>query len=717
MTESTTERDRSAIPRSMPSYSIGREREPPFPYERERDLDHRYPYHDRPRNRHPSPDREQDYHAAPRLSPHAGTTMPLDRKLSVSNGDRERPKYRESKHETEWEDQRPPTLPSIDRGERYSRISPSSYAPPPPPPPLPTHCHPGPYPPQFSHGHIRDKEHFDRERGREKISPLIHERDIVSPPLQRSGSPGVPANQHGQSYVSGMINPNISPNMAAGGKQLDVHSLLNHNHHGQCRATHLSFTVCVYSIPIPASGVVPGIITQGLEREKEWERRDRDRELSPNSATLPASGVALGMPISNMPMSSGHSVASVVGAAGPSNNVPPPVPNTGLNSNGRKRKITMACNFCRCKCYYYIYFNPFFFLANIVLFLFAARKLKCDGVKPACAQCIKRGNNCDYQQHAVVPPGPSGAPKDAALNSSQARDAQSQANVVLPPAHVSGQLASPGLRHREREREYGGREQLERNRDAPLYHSGRPYSPPPPPPPGSSSSHGHPYPPQNYPPNYPRLRESPPPPPHHVNASGATHTWRYTSQSHAQAHAAARDSDVDELMEDLSEHDDPDVRLARGMKSNNRDFAHTIHGQANGGGAPPLNAVNGRKRVSVDMLIVEALGEGGGSNGPVEEDGGMVSGRGREHRAKDREKGQNVNQHQHQVQGQAPPPSGMNGPYEGGSWYEKYEMGMGVIDVGSEGDKKKRLNRQSANYGSKAVACVHCRGMCIFFFL
>jgi len=34
---------------------------------------------------------------------------------------------------------------------------------------------------------------------------------------------------------------------------------------------------------------------------------------------------------------------------------------------------------------------------------------------------------------------------------------------------------------------------------------------------------------------------------------------------------------------------------------------------------------------------------------------------------------------------------------------------MGVIDVGSEGDKKKRLNRQSANYGSKAVACVHCR--------
>jgi hypothetical protein len=41
---------------------------------------------------------------------------------------------------------------------------------------------------------------------------------------------------------------------------------------------------------------------------------------------------------------------------------------------------------------------------------------------------------------------------------------------------------------------------------------------------------------------------------------------------------------------------------------------------------------------------------------------------------------------------------------------DRWEMGMGVLDVGCEGDKKKRLNRQSANYGSKAVACVHCRG-------
>lgn len=93
---------------------------------------------------------------------------------------------------------------------------------------------------------------------------------------------------------------------------------------------------------------VPGIISQGLE--KEWERRERERELSPNSAALQSSGVALGMPISNMPMSSGAQAGNVVGPAGSANNVSPAVPNVGSNSIGRKRKITMACNFCRCEC-------------------------------------------------------------------------------------------------------------------------------------------------------------------------------------------------------------------------------------------------------------------------------------------------------------------------------------------------------------------------------
>jgi len=38
----------------------------------------------------------------------------------------------------------------------------------------------------------------------------------------------------------------------------------------------------------------------------------------------------------------------------------------------RSKKITVACNFCR------------------------SRKLKCDGGRPSCSQCLKRSNACDY---------------------------------------------------------------------------------------------------------------------------------------------------------------------------------------------------------------------------------------------------------------------------------------------------------------------------------
>ncbi|EGN98218.1 hypothetical protein SERLA73DRAFT_91480 [Serpula lacrymans var. lacrymans S7.3] len=42
------------------------------------------------------------------------------------------------------------------------------------------------------------------------------------------------------------------------------------------------------------------------------------------------------------------------------------------SSKQRPKKITVACNFCR------------------------SRKLKCDGGRPACSQCVKRSNPCDY---------------------------------------------------------------------------------------------------------------------------------------------------------------------------------------------------------------------------------------------------------------------------------------------------------------------------------
>ncbi|TFK27706.1 hypothetical protein FA15DRAFT_685769 [Coprinopsis marcescibilis] len=49
------------------------------------------------------------------------------------------------------------------------------------------------------------------------------------------------------------------------------------------------------------------------------------------------------------------------------------VKSTGRPSKVRPKKITVACNFCR------------------------SRKLKCDGGRPACSQCTKRSNPCDYQ--------------------------------------------------------------------------------------------------------------------------------------------------------------------------------------------------------------------------------------------------------------------------------------------------------------------------------
>ncbi|KAJ7250822.1 hypothetical protein B0H12DRAFT_1119966 [Mycena haematopus] len=45
---------------------------------------------------------------------------------------------------------------------------------------------------------------------------------------------------------------------------------------------------------------------------------------------------------------------------------------SGSSARQRSKKITVACNFCR------------------------SRKLKCDGGRPSCSQCMKRSNACDY---------------------------------------------------------------------------------------------------------------------------------------------------------------------------------------------------------------------------------------------------------------------------------------------------------------------------------
>jgi hypothetical protein len=60
----------------------------------------------------------------------------------------------------------------------------------------------------------------------------------------------------------------------------------------------------------------------------------------------------------------------------------------------RTKKITVACNFCRCALSFIIHIKHL--LTILLLLLFSARKLKCDGGRPTCGQCLKRSNPCDY---------------------------------------------------------------------------------------------------------------------------------------------------------------------------------------------------------------------------------------------------------------------------------------------------------------------------------
>ncbi|KAL0579142.1 hypothetical protein V5O48_002875 [Marasmius crinis-equi] len=87
---------------------------------------------------------------------------------------------------------------------------------------------------------------------------------------------------------------------------------------------------------------------------------------------IPASsssrGAASGRPGHHLPPSQSILEASSSGKAAPRKEAA-----DGEKEKNRPKKITVACNFCR------------------------SRKLKCDGVRPACVQCLKRSNPCDYQ--------------------------------------------------------------------------------------------------------------------------------------------------------------------------------------------------------------------------------------------------------------------------------------------------------------------------------
>ncbi|KAI0712103.1 hypothetical protein C8Q76DRAFT_621658 [Earliella scabrosa] len=77
--------------------------------------------------------------------------------------------------------------------------------------------------------------------------------------------------------------------------------------------------------------------------------------------SMPRSGIVNGEPLS----------AQVLSAAA-LQDLSPKTAASSRSQRQRTKKITVACNFCR------------------------SRKLKCDGGRPACGQCYKRSNPCDY---------------------------------------------------------------------------------------------------------------------------------------------------------------------------------------------------------------------------------------------------------------------------------------------------------------------------------
>lgn len=69
-------------------------------------------------------------------------------------------------------------------------------------------------------------------------------------------------------------------------------------------------------------------------------------------------------------------------------------PDQAKEAKQRAKKIPVACNFCRCTSSL-ILRGPYEMNTH-VCYSFLARKLKCDGGRPACSQCVKRQNACDY---------------------------------------------------------------------------------------------------------------------------------------------------------------------------------------------------------------------------------------------------------------------------------------------------------------------------------
>ncbi|KAJ7784516.1 GTP binding protein [Mycena metata] len=86
----------------------------------------------------------------------------------------------------------------------------------------------------------------------------------------------------------------------------------------------------------------------------------------------------------------------------------------------RSKKITVACNFCR------------------------SRKLKCDGGRPSCSQCMKRSNTCDYmpQNKRRGNPRPNNSAGEGPSGESDSADEISGLDFHEPEPSLSPEISS-----------------------------------------------------------------------------------------------------------------------------------------------------------------------------------------------------------------------------------------------------------------------------------
>ncbi|OAX42841.1 hypothetical protein K503DRAFT_682402 [Rhizopogon vinicolor AM-OR11-026] len=124
----------------------------------------------------------------------------------------------------------------------------------------------------------------------------------------------------------------------------------------------------------------------------------------PMPRDIPPGADLRGLPLSR-PMADGPSSSQLQGKTA-----------SGRSSKQRTKKITVACNFCR------------------------SRKLKCDGGRPACSQCVKRSNLCDYMPQTSKRRNPHRPPKEDSESEMSGEDRSAEDNDPSVSPEIPSQV-------------------------------------------------------------------------------------------------------------------------------------------------------------------------------------------------------------------------------------------------------------------------------------